>query len=148
MFRLLKTPVDLFSKILQVNLIGSFVVAREAARHMAKRGRGSIVNIASVSGMIGNSGRVAYGASKAGVLQATRVMAIEWAPLGLRVNAIAPGPVETPLVAQDAHHNLADGVGRACAHASLCQTRRTCRNRNVPAGRYSFRLYDRSNTGR
>lgn len=96
----LETPVDLFTKILQVNLIGSFVVAREAARHMVKRGRGSIVNVASVSGIMGNSGRVAYGASKGGLLQVTRVMATEWAPLGLRVNTIAPGPVETPLVAQ------------------------------------------------
>lgn len=94
----LDTGAALFRKILEVNLVGSFVVSREAARHMAARGRGSIVNIASVSGIRGNYGRVAYGASKGGAITMTKVMAVELAPSGVRVNAIAPGPVETPLV--------------------------------------------------
>ena len=94
----LDTTTALFRKILEVNLIGSFVVAREAARCMRERGKGSIVNIASVSGIRGNAGRVAYGASKAGVISMTQVMAVELAAVGIRVNAIAPGPVETPLV--------------------------------------------------
>ena len=97
----LDTSVDLFRRMLEVNLIGSFVVSREAARHMRARG-GSIVNIASVSGIKGNKGRVAYGASKGGVLTMTKVMAVELASLGIRVNAIAPGPIETPLV-QEIH---------------------------------------------
>ena len=63
----LDTSVDLFRRMLEVNLIGSFVVSREAAKHMQARGGGSIVNIASVSGIKGNKGRVAYGASKGGV---------------------------------------------------------------------------------
>jgi len=94
----LDTSVDLFRRILEVNLIGSFAVSREVARRMAQRGGGAIVNIASVSGMRGNTGRVAYGASKGGVLTMTKVMAVELAPLGIRVNAVAPGPIETPLV--------------------------------------------------
>ena len=94
----LETTTALFRQIMDVNLIGSFVTAREAARCMRKHGRGSIVNIASVSGVRGNSGRVAYGASKGGVITMTQVMAVELAPLGIRVNAIAPGPIETPLV--------------------------------------------------
>jgi NAD(P)-dependent dehydrogenase (short-subunit alcohol dehydrogenase family) len=94
----LETSADLFRKILEVNLIGSFVVAREVARNMRARGAGSIVNIASVSGVMGNEGRVAYGASKGGVITMTKVMAVELAPMGIRVNAIAPGPIETPLV--------------------------------------------------
>jgi len=98
----LDTSVDLFRRMLEVNLIGSFVVSREAAKHMRARGIGSIVNIASVSGIKGNKGRVAYGASKGGVLTMTKVMAVELAPLGIRVNAIAPGPIETPLV-QEVH---------------------------------------------
>jgi NAD(P)-dependent dehydrogenase (short-subunit alcohol dehydrogenase family) len=98
----LDTSVDLFRKMLEVNLIGSFVVSREAAKYMRPRGAGSIVNIASVSGVMGNKGRVAYGASKGGVITMTKVMAVELALLGVRVNAIAPGPIETPLV-QEVH---------------------------------------------
>jgi NAD(P)-dependent dehydrogenase (short-subunit alcohol dehydrogenase family) len=94
----LETSAELFRKILDVNLIGSFVVAREAAKAMRRRGTGAIVNIASVSGIKGNVGRTAYGASKGGVIIMTKVMAVELAPLGIRVNAIAPGPVDTPLV--------------------------------------------------
>lgn len=93
----LDTSTALFRQILEVNLIGSFVVAREAARAMSARRHGSIVNIASVSGIRGNAGRVAYGASKAGVIQMTQVMAAELGPRGVRVNAVAPGPIDTAL---------------------------------------------------
>jgi NAD(P)-dependent dehydrogenase (short-subunit alcohol dehydrogenase family) len=65
---------------------------------MLAHGGGAIVNIASVSGQRGNIGRSAYGASKGGVITLTQVMACELAPVGIRVNAIAPGPIETPLV--------------------------------------------------
>jgi NAD(P)-dependent dehydrogenase (short-subunit alcohol dehydrogenase family) len=98
----LDTSVDLFRRMLEVNLIGSFIVSREAAKLMRARGSGSIVHIASVSGVMGNRGRVAYGASKGGVITMTKVMAVELASLGIRVNAIAPGPIETPLV-QEVH---------------------------------------------
>jgi NAD(P)-dependent dehydrogenase (short-subunit alcohol dehydrogenase family) len=98
----LETTTADFRRLLEINLIGSFVVAREAARRMSARGRGSIVNIASVSGLRGNSGRVAYGASKAGVVAMSQVMAVELASAGVRVNAIAPGVIETPLV-QEMH---------------------------------------------
>lgn len=94
----LDTSADLFRKILDVNIIGSFVTSREIAKRMSERGRGAIVNIASVSGIRGNIGRVAYGASKGGVITMTQVMAVELAASGVRVNAIAPGPIDTPLV--------------------------------------------------
>lgn len=96
----LDTSASLFRKILDINLVGSFVVSREVAKCMRDHGGGSIVNIASVSGIRGNTGRVAYGASKGGVITMTKVMASELAHLGIRVNAIAPGPIETPLVAR------------------------------------------------
>ncbi|MEP9376388.1 SDR family NAD(P)-dependent oxidoreductase [Aquabacter sp. CN5-332] len=94
----LETSAELFRKILDVNLVGTFLVAREAAKAMKANGGGSIVNIASVSGQRGNLGRAAYGSSKAGVILLTQVMAVELATANVRVNAIAPGPIETPLV--------------------------------------------------
>jgi NAD(P)-dependent dehydrogenase (short-subunit alcohol dehydrogenase family) len=93
----LDTDVATFRQILDVNVVGSFIVARAAARRMKARSRGSIVNIASVSGLRGNYGRVAYGASKGGVITMTQVMAVELARVGIRVNAVAPGPIDTPL---------------------------------------------------
>ena len=98
----LETSADLFREILGVNLIGTFVVSREIARVMRSRGWGSIVNIASVSALRGIVGRAAYGASKGGIVTLTKVMAVELAPFGVRVNAIAPGPIETPM-ALDMH---------------------------------------------
>ncbi len=94
----LETSAALFRHVLDINLVGSFLVAREAAKAMRPRRKGAIVNIASVSGVVGNQGRTAYGATKGGVIVMTKVMAVEFAPLGIRVNAIAPGPIETPLV--------------------------------------------------
>jgi NAD(P)-dependent dehydrogenase (short-subunit alcohol dehydrogenase family) len=94
----LETSADLFRRILDVNVVGSFVVSREIAKRMSERRSGAIVNIASVSGIRGNIGRVAYGASKGGVITMTQVMAVELAAFGVRVNAIAPGPIDTPLV--------------------------------------------------
>jgi NAD(P)-dependent dehydrogenase (short-subunit alcohol dehydrogenase family) len=96
----LETPVEAFDKIIAVNLRGSFLIGQAAAKAMKATGGGSIINIASVSGMLGNSGRSAYGASKGGVITLSKVMAVDLAQFGVRVNVIAPGPVETPLVAQ------------------------------------------------
>ena len=103
----LDTPVDLFKRILDVNVIGSFIVAKAAARVMkAAKSGGAIVNIASVSGLRGSKGRVAYGASKGAVVTMTQVLANDLAAAGIRVNAIAPGPVETKMVAE--LHSAAD----------------------------------------
>lgn len=102
----LNTPVDLFRKILDVNVVGTFLVGRAAARIMMDTGGGSIVNIASISGLRGSKGRSAYGASKGAVVTLTQVMANDLAPFKIRVNAVAPGPVETPMV--KAIHTQAD----------------------------------------
>ena len=87
-----------FRRILDVNVVGSFLVARAAVKAMRAAGGGAIVNIASISGIRGNLGRTAYGASKGGVITMTKVMAVELARDGIRVNAVAPGPVDTPMV--------------------------------------------------
>jgi NAD(P)-dependent dehydrogenase (short-subunit alcohol dehydrogenase family) len=102
----LETPVDLFRKILDVNVVGTFIVARAAARIMKDRGGGAIVNIGSVSGLRGGKGRSAYGASKGAVSVLTQVLANDLARHRIRVNAVAPGPVDTPMV--KAVHTAAD----------------------------------------
>jgi NAD(P)-dependent dehydrogenase (short-subunit alcohol dehydrogenase family) len=84
-----------------VNLRGQFLVAQRVARRMVDRGtRGAIVNMASTNALEGEAGYAHYDASKGGVAMLTRTMAIELAPHGIRVNALCPGKIATPL--QDA----------------------------------------------
>ncbi|TMJ02918.1 MAG: SDR family oxidoreductase [Alphaproteobacteria bacterium] len=113
----LDTSVAEFRTVLDVNVTGTFIVARAAARIMRQQKRTlqdscAIVNLASIAGMRGSKGRVAYGASKGAVINLTQVMAVDLARDGIRVNAVAPGPVDTPLV--QAVHTPA--VRRAYAH--------------------------------
>ncbi|MFM9939253.1 MAG: SDR family NAD(P)-dependent oxidoreductase [Hyphomicrobiaceae bacterium] len=92
----LETSDELWRKVLETNLTGIFLCCQTAARKMIElKNNGSIVNIASGSGILGGQGRAAYGASKAGVMNLTQTMAIELAAHGIRVNAVAPGPVKT-----------------------------------------------------
>lgn len=102
----LDTPVDLFRRILDINVTGTFIVSQAAARLMRQAGGGAIVNMASISGLRGSKGRSAYGASKGAVVTLTQVLANDLARYGIRVNAVAPGPVDTPMV--KALHSDAD----------------------------------------
>jgi len=88
---------DDWDRVLDVNLKGLFFCSQAAGRHMVKSGGGRIVNIASQMGLVGYWRRAAYCSSKAGVVNLTRVLAIEWAQHNIRVNAIAPTFVLTPL---------------------------------------------------
>ncbi len=94
----LETREEDWRRILDVNLTGTFFVAQATARRMAENGYGRIVLLASAAGLRGGTGRAAYGASKGGIIALTRVMAVELAPLGITVNALAPGAIETELV--------------------------------------------------
>jgi gluconate 5-dehydrogenase len=86
-----------FERVLEVNLLGVYYPSRAAARHMIDRGGGAIVSVASTLATISQIHLGPYAASKGGILQLTKVMAEEWAPLGIRVNAVGPGYVETEL---------------------------------------------------
>jgi NAD(P)-dependent dehydrogenase (short-subunit alcohol dehydrogenase family) len=89
---------ELFARVVSVNLAGTFHCCQLFGRQMLDAGRGSIINISSIGAMVGIPGSVGYQASKGAVAQMTRALAVEWAPGQVRVNAIAPGHTETPLV--------------------------------------------------
>lgn len=92
------TDLAAFDRALSINLIGPFVLAREAGRRM--EAGGAVVNTASLAGVLGNPRRNAYAASKAGLISLTKSLACEWASRDIRVSAVAPGYVRTPMVAE------------------------------------------------
>lgn len=91
----LDTTLEDWDRVLRINLTGSFITAKAAAREMVKQGGGRIIQIGSISGQRGNMGGLVYGASKAAVMHMCKVMAVELSSKGVMVNAIAPGPIET-----------------------------------------------------
>jgi NAD(P)-dependent dehydrogenase (short-subunit alcohol dehydrogenase family) len=99
--RFADTTTDMLRKIYEVNVIGAFALSQALAPVLRENGGGSIVHIASVSGIKGNLGRSAYGASKGALITLTKIMAVELADDLIRVNAIAPGPIETPMVKEN-----------------------------------------------
>lgn len=92
------TSLAEWQRLVGVNLTGVFLCCREAVREMRSQGNGVIVNVASELALVGGGEIAAYAATKGGVLQLTRAMAVDHSAEGIRVNAICPGPVETPLL--------------------------------------------------
>jgi 3-oxoacyl-[acyl-carrier protein] reductase len=123
----LETTLDDWQRVLAINLTGTFLCSQAAARVMVKRGRGCIVNIASISGQRGAQGRCAYGASKAGVIQLTKVLAVELAPHGIRVNAVAPGPVATEMT------SVTHSAAVTSSYHQRIPLRRYCRREEIAA---------------
>lgn len=100
MAQLMDQSVEEWARCMSINLTGAWLTNRAAARHMLKAGKGSIVNIASVNGVRACEGMGAYNISKAGVIMLTKTLACELGPTGVRVNAILPAQVETPMIAE------------------------------------------------
>ena len=89
---------DEWDRILGVNLKGTFLACKHVIRRMLGSGGGSIVNIASIEGLVATEGTAAYGASKGAVVQLTRNLAVDYTHRGIRVNCVCPGLVDTPMV--------------------------------------------------
>ncbi len=100
--RFLDDDLSDFDRVMRVNVLGVMAGTRDAARHMAANGGGSIINMTSIGGIQAGGGVMTYRASKAAVIQFTKSAAIELAHYEVRVNAIAPGNIPTPLLATSA----------------------------------------------
>ncbi|MFZ0767561.1 SDR family NAD(P)-dependent oxidoreductase [Bradyrhizobium sp.] len=94
---LMETSEADWNRVIKVNLTGPFLCSKAAVLLMRERGGGAIVNITSISGLRASTLRSAYGTSKAGLAHLTRQLAVELASLGIRVNGVAPGPVDTAM---------------------------------------------------
>ena len=118
---------DMFDRVIAVNLKGVFLGMKHVLPVMLKQGSGAIVNTASVAGLFGAPGMSAYVASKHGVLGLTKVASTEAAGLGVRVNAVCPGPVETRMMRSlESQRNAADPEAVHRAYAA-----------GIPTGRYA-----------
>lgn len=116
------TSAEQFRRVLEINLLGAFIAARAAGKVMLAQRSGSIINIASIAGLVGISDRVAYNASKHGLIGMTRTLAAEWGGYGVRCNAVCPGWVKTEM-------DVADQAGGSYTDADITD--------RVPMGRFA-----------
>ncbi len=121
---------EVWDRVLAINLKGVWLCMKYEIPEMLKQGGGAIVNTSSVAGLIGSAGKVAYTASKHGVVGLTKAVALEFAKQGIRVNAVCPGIVRTPMVERilatypgvEAYLTALEPVGRIAAPEEVAQT--------------------------
>jgi NAD(P)-dependent dehydrogenase (short-subunit alcohol dehydrogenase family) len=113
----LELSPDDWHSVLDVHLDGTLYPSQAAARLMISTGGGSIVNFSSVASHFGWPGRLAYSVAKAAIGALTRTLAVEWAEHGIRVNAVAPGYVNTPMIRHAAEQGVIDAEALAAQHA-------------------------------
>ena len=111
-------PVEDFRRSLEVMVTGVFLCSREFGKSMRDSGGGAIVNISSINGLVAFPMRLAYSAAKAAVISMTKILAVEWAAYGIRVNAVAPGNTETEMLKAAIDQGLID-VDAYMAHTPL-----------------------------
>ncbi len=143
-------PAELFDRVNAVNLRGVWACMKHELAQMRTQGSGAIVNCSSLGGLVGLPGRAAYHASKHGVIGLTRSAALEYAPRGVRINAICPGTIDTPMVtdmidkgeldpadaiANQPINRLGDPERDRRGRPVAVQPRRQLRRRRGPAGR-------------
>jgi NAD(P)-dependent dehydrogenase (short-subunit alcohol dehydrogenase family) len=116
------TPLEEWRRVIDVNLTGPFLLCQAFGARMLEQGAGAIVNVASIAGLRGVSDRAAYNASKHGLIGLTRTLAAEWGGRGVRVNAVCPGWVKTPM-------DVADQAAGGYDDADITQ--------QVPMGRFA-----------
>ncbi len=112
---ILETTDEDWARVMEVNVTAAMRCSRVAARHMATQGAGSIVNIASDFAVVAGRRAAAYCASKGALLQLTRAMALDHGPQGIRVNAVCPGDIETPMLLEEIQsygESIAVGLAR------------------------------------
>ena len=117
-----ETSFSDYRRVIEVNLVAPFLLAQTFGRKMLEAGRGSIINVASVAGLVAVSDRAAYNASKHGLIGLTRTLAAEWGGRGVRVNAVCPGWVKTEM-------DLADQAGGSYTDADITG--------RIPMGRFA-----------
>ncbi|MBV1895380.1 MAG: glucose 1-dehydrogenase [Rhodobacteraceae bacterium] len=121
----LDTDVDLWKKVIDINLYGPLHMHHAVLPGMVANGKGRIVNISSDAGRVGSSGEAVYSACKGGIISFTKTVARELARKGIQLNAVAPGPTDTPLFAAvaggEAGAKIAEGLKRAIPMKRLAQ---------------------------